>query len=238
MLKSFIPRYIPNVVVVWVLHILSWFSGLSGKRSSGNLNYNRVQLLDKNSMNAENNTYIENQSMWTGVLFGSVYKLSYSGCEVIAVYNALLSLGQKMSVKELMALITAFEKKGIVGRGKFGVSPRAAYLFFKRAGYRVTMTASKKASVINEIGACSDTTIVTVYNDRNDITKQVHTMNVSKDDAGKYHIHNGYKVRTDAGGKRQFVDDGPYDTLEEAIKGMARGNAGVISVIGIIGSRL
>ena len=131
--------------------------------------------------------------------------------------------------------LVVFEKKGLVGKGKFGVSPRAAYHFFKKAGYRVTMSGSNDTAVINEIGAQSDTVIVTVYNDKNNIMKQIHTVNVSKDAVGKFYVHNGYKVRTDAGGNLEYVSAGPYDTLDAAVKGMAQGNAGVLSVIGIFG---
>ena len=238
MLKSFIPRYVPNAVVLWVMNVISLFSGLSKKSIRRNQEHNREALIGKGESQSDkpvftSDAFIENQSQWSSLRFGSKYQMSYSGCEVIAVYNALFSLGKKISGAELAELISVFEKNGLVGKGKFGVSPRAAYQYFKKLGYQVTMSNSKDASVINAIGAQNDTIIVTVYNDKDDITKQIHTVNVSKDSTGKYHVHNGYKVRMDAKREMCYVSAGPYDTLDAAVKGMARGNAAVISVIGI-----
>lgn len=238
MWKAFIPRYIPNAVVLWVLHVVSRFSGLSRKVIRRNQEYNLEKLSNEKISSVDKavytpDTFIENQSQWNNLRFGSKYQMSYSGCEVIAAYNALLSLGEKLSPSELVGLISFFEGRGAVWKGRFGVSPKAAYQYFKKLGYQVSFSNSKDIAVINKIGEQYDTMIVTVYNDKNDITKQVHTVNVSKDSLGKFHVHNGYKVRMDAQGMRTYVSAGPYDTPDAAVKGMARGNAGVLAVIGI-----
>lgn len=177
--------------------------------------------------------YIENQEQWGEVKFGSKedINMSTSGCGVMATYNALLALGEDVSSQTMVEMISEFEKEAL-GGGAYGVSPGAVYDYFKDREYEVHMTYSTDSEVINSLGEQSDTIIVTAYNDKNNIYEMVHNVSITKNDAGKYEIHNAYYKDGD-----QFVcnnNNGEgYDTVQEAIDGMGSGNAKDICVIGI-----
>ena len=132
----------------------------------------------------------------------------------------------------MVELISNFEKEGATLSGNFGVSPVAIADLFKRGGYDVTMITDKDKNIINHLGQKSDTVIMTAYNNGQDITAQVHTVSISKEEEGKYFIHNSYHYNTN---KSAYVSLGGYDTLQDAIDGMSS-NASVICVIGIKGT--
>jgi len=76
--------------------------------------------------------------------------MDYSGCEIIAIYNAILSLGKTLE-QENMDLIGAYEKKGSVLWGGWGVPPRAICRCFMERGYDTAMTCSTVPEDINRI---------------------------------------------------------------------------------------
>ena len=119
------------------------------------------------------NYFIENQSEWERVQFGVSTK-DYSGCEIMAVYNALLDLGNEMTAQSMAEMNSEFERKGAATSGKWGCAPRAIYKYLVCWGYRVTMTTCSDTDTINAIGENSDSVIITAYNDRNDIRKMIH----------------------------------------------------------------
>lgn len=90
-LNSFIPRHISNRVVVRVYHILSW---IRVPRSIREKNY-RHNLKHLGEMDREvwrdSTVCIEDQAQWEAIQFGagSHHNMSYSGCEIIAVFNAV-----------------------------------------------------------------------------------------------------------------------------------------------------
>lgn len=172
--------------------------------------------------------YIENQPQWKQVRFGR-YTMDYSGCEIIATYNALLSLGETPSEQGIADLIEVYEKKGAVLWGGWGVAPRAIYRYFKERGYDTAMTISIAPEDIDRIGKDYRTIIITVYNDARDITKQIHTMNVSKTDKNAYVLHNCYR-RDGNGGYTMGM---PHASLWETIKSLNNGAAMPICIIGI-----
>jgi len=61
-----------------------------------------------------------------------------------------------------------------------------------------------------------------------DIFKMIHTVNVSKDAAGKYWVHNCYKRRATT-----YMSDGPYEDLWSAIHNKESGERAVLCVMGI-----
>lgn len=236
-LKVFIPQHVPNVVVSGVMGMLGLFK-TSKKQVELNRLHNTELLVEKADAPETRqfftpNTYIENQRQWGKVCFGSKYTMAYGGCEIFAAYNALLSLGREMSGQELVELISAFERKGVVLAGYFGSAPKAAYHYLRKCGYKVRLVSSREESVINALGEESDTVIVTVYNDGRDIFRMIHTVNISKDEEGKYYGHNCYKMQKDASGGTVFVSQGPHESLCEVIREMSGGKAAVLCVIGI-----
>ncbi len=90
---------------------------------------------------------IENQGAWADILYGKdsdyaivnnwAYRsgMNNSGCGVIAVINALNSLGGNLSGEEVAQMIRDFETNGITMDGAIGTSPMAIYDYMRDRGY-------------------------------------------------------------------------------------------------------
>jgi hypothetical protein len=236
--KGFIPQKVDNITV---LGVMEWFRELS---HTSNVGISPFKISKKIIMeHSENNTeklnngkdeyfsksnYIENQLEWSEIQFGTgKSNMSWSGCEIIATYNALNALGEEPSADTMVSLISNFEEDGAMLAGFFGTSPKAIYDYFSNNGYHVSMSDTTDADEINEIGENYDTVIVTAYNDANDITKQVHTVSITKKENGTYVVHNIWKYE-----KGKYVEAGGYNSLNEAIGAISE-NPEVISIIGI-----
>ena len=90
--------------------------------------------------------------------------------------------------------------------GKFGTSPKALRDFLKSNGFTAAFTA--KEADFAAFAAKYPGLIFTMYNDRNDIRKEIHT------------IHIGKVV-------------GPFTSFDELIQNINGGKAKGISLIGI-----
>lgn len=177
--------------------------------------------------------YIENQFYWGDVKFG-ISDMSYSGCEIMATYNALKALGEPVSEQTVVDLIAMYEADGAVFGGKFGTSPYAVEDYFREQGYDVMATASQDPAEINKIGENCDTVIVNAYNNKNDITDMIHTVSITKDEEGTYSVHNSfYKDENNI----YLVNKG-YGTLQEAIDAISDDGPSSIDVIGISNARI
>lgn len=176
--------------------------------------------------------YIENQFYWKDIKFG-ISDMSYSGCEIMATYNALKALGEPVSEQTVVDLIAMYEADGAVFGGKFGTSPYAVEDYFRDQGYDVMTTASQDTAEINKIGEYCDTVIVNAYNNKNDITDMIHTVSITKDEEGTYSVHNGYHKDR----KNNYVVNGGYGTLQEAIDAIST-DPSSIDVIGISNARI
>lgn len=223
---------IPNccMVKIWSLFALV---KISGKRRNENQIANKEVLEAASAEKAgffSADHFIENQSEWERVRFG-VSTMEYSGCEIMAVYNALLDLGNVMTARNMAELISEFERKGAALSGRWGCAPRSIYKYFVRRGYKVTMTTCADSDTINAIGENSDSVIITAYNDRNDIRKMIHTISITKDNLGNYTLHNAYK-RTN-GRYAAYSGNSPIKSLWDVIGVMSQGQAAPICVIGI-----
>lgn len=86
-----------------------------------------------------------------------------------------------------------------VWAAQFGVAPRAICKYFHKRGY-----------------------------DAHDIFKMIHTVNISKNETGKYWVHNCYKRQG-----TEFVSDGPYESLWNAIYNRGWRERAILCVIGI-----
>lgn len=237
-LATFVPRYIPNFLVAGVIGILRILQRTSKEKVEENFIENRKLLEEQSVIQGgvpffRPGAYIENQRLWRKVNFGRDYTMSYGGCEIIAVYNALLSLGKELSGSDMAELISHFECRGAVRGGLWGVAPQAVKPYLKRKGYRVKKIWSRREKAINRIGKESDTLIVFSYNNGQDIFDGMHTVNISKDEERKFHVHNDYRTGPDGQGRIVFVSHGPYDTLAEAVSNLSEGTAALICVIGV-----
>lgn len=229
-LKAFIPQHLSNAQLLNILDFCTHFK-ISDKKIKANHSANTEALsregLPERSFYARGR-YIENQAQWKPVKFGR-YTMDYSGCEIIAACNAMLSLGERLPEQGIADFISIYEKKGAVLCGGWGVAPRSIYRFFRERGHEAVLVSSTEAGEINRVGEEYGTAIITVYNDGKDITKQIHTMNVSKDDEKRFVLHNCYRM--DENGR--YTMSLPYATLYEAIKSLHHGAAVPICIIGI-----
>lgn len=229
-LKAFIPQHLSNARLLDILDICAHCK-ISQRRLGANRRANQEALTKAFSAGKSfyaKGRYIENQAQWKRIKFGR-YTMDYSGCEIIATYNAILSLGETLPEQGIVDLIGAYEKKGAVLWGGWGVAPRAIFHYLKEKGYETAMTVSTAPQEIDRMGEEYSTAIITVYNDARDITKQIHTMNASKTRERAFVLHNCYRRDRDGG----YTMGVPQASLWEAIKSVHGGAAMPICVIGI-----
>lgn len=229
---SYAITHIPNCCMVKILSLFALVK-ISKKHREKNQMANRKFLetaaSEKNGFFSPNH-FIENQNEWENVRFGRS-TMQYSGCEIMAVYNALLDLGNEMTAQSLTELISEFERKGAAMRGKWGCSPQSIRKYFVRRGYQVTMTTSSHPDIINALGENSHSVIITAYNDRNDIRDMIHTITITKDSLGSYVLHNAYK-QTD-GQYTAYSKNNTLKCLWDTIGVISQGQAAPICIIGI-----
>ena len=163
--------------------------------------------------------YIENQPQLKGLKFGWKYDFAYSGCSVIAVYNALRSMGERVSGETLLEIAERLQRRGAALRGKFGVAPLSLKHFLERygreKGFVVRSTMSVKADVLDSMGEESEAIVAVVWNGRR-LRDQLHAVHIEKRKGG-YIIHNtGYLIMDEQGNGR-YVEKGVYSSLSEAI---------------------
>ena len=100
--------------------------------------------------------------------------------------------------KALSTMIAAFEKDGILLSGRFGTSPKALCDYLNRIGIKAVLTHLKSDSFTTgeDLPTASDSKlegdcfILTYYNNGSDITDQVHTICITKNDRGDLIGHN------------------------------------------------
>lgn len=185
---------LPNKMVLHVFELgRRYLNHISEKMISDHAADNIVELNANRKRYFSKDSYIENQSRWENVRFGNGKKssMAYSGCEIIATYNALNALGEQVSVDLLAELISAFEKDGAVNNGDWGIAPLAIYDYFRKNGYETVYTDKRDPDIINQTGKEYDTVIVTVFNDKTNIMEMVHTVCITRTENDHYVIHNG-----------------------------------------------
>ena len=172
--KALIPG-LPNSLVVGALRFFSIFSYIPKKK--------RILHFEENK-DKDKGEYIEDQNLLKSLPFGST-DMAYAGCEVIAVYNLLKTLGKYTGLNDL---IEVFEKKGTVFNGYFGTSPYALYMFLKKRGFDVICSSNKK--VFPDIVNKSNVIIISFYNDYRNVMNMIHTVCVTKNPKGMLRAHN------------------------------------------------
>lgn len=229
--RAFIPQNVSNDALIFAMEVLSMNYPVFWTTREKNADDNFTTLTSSNTPYTAA-AYIENQSEWGNVKFGNNSNMKFSGCEVIATYNALFALGENVSEQTMIDAISRYERNGAVLGGILGTSPHQIEKYFKEKGYDVTSTKSRDEEKINNIGENSDTVIATVYNNQNDIVGEIHTVSITKDENGKYSIHNAFITNN----KGEYVvkdnNGAGYDTLQDAINNISI-NPSTIDVIGI-----
>lgn len=233
MIVSFIPRYVSDRVLLTVYRLLAL---LGVPRFVRKKHYRQnLVLLEETDWGFWNvpGTYIENQSEWGNIRFGVGRRqsMSYAGCEIIATYNARKALGEPVSKRYMAELIGAYEARGAALWGAFGVTPTAIAAYFKRNGFDVRTADGADEAAVEEIARNHKVMIATAYNDKNDITEQIHTVCITKNRDGRFVLHNAYR-RDERG---QYRESLPYETLQEAAAHISRRESKLIYLIGIRG---
>lgn len=231
MIAAFIPKYTSNRVLVKVYRILAFF-GVPRFIRRNHLRENRIRLEQAGwEFWHEKDAFIENQSEWENIRFGVGRRqsMAYAGCEIIATYNARKALGEQASKKFMAELIDAYEARGAALWGAFGTAPTMIAAHFRKNGFAVETTDSKDERAAAEIARNHDVMIVTAYNDKNDITAQIHTVCITKSREGKFVLHNAY-YRDEKG---RFCKSRPYDTLQDAVAHLSRREPKLIYLIGV-----
>lgn len=216
---ALIPNQVDNSVVVNAFELMRKEQKLLKKDFTANLKLNEDVFKKHLDVITKNKGYVEDQNAYTDMKYGDS-TMQFSGCEVFATFNAIYNLAGSHKVS-LAKMISEYEKDGMVMSGKFGTSPRAISDYLTKQGYKTTLSTEEKD--FDTVGKNHDSLILTMYNDKNDISKEVHTVNISKE-AGKYTAHNVY-----CNGKVV----GPYNSVSEVIKNINGGKAKGISLIGV-----
>lgn len=228
---SFIPKYISNPFLLGIYQMFTWVP-VSKKTREKNYKSN-VELLNSTDWDfwTVPSAYIENQNEWEQIMYGSGahHNMRYSGCEIIATFNALKALTGAGSPESMAKLISEYEACGSALKGEFGVSPRAIEAYFKRNHYQVITTDNDDEKSLNLIDSQSQVFIATVYNDANAITEQIHTVCITKEPGNGYILHNAYHRDS----KGRYIASSPYSTLWDAITHISRKKMKLIYLIGI-----
>lgn len=213
-----IPGKLNNRLVVGFLEILRMIQKVLRRSYSHEL-HNSCECHHHTGVIQKAGGYIEDQHHYEDMRFGHS-DMGYSGCEIIALYNALNRL-QPKTKPSLSSLIREFEKDGMLLFGLFGTSPYALDRYLRKSGFLTVFSTSSKE--LNAIARSSRAMILTMYNDYRDITEQVHTICITHD-GSVYHAHNVY-------GNGRVL--GPADSVNELLSRIQGGKARAICAIGI-----
>ena len=129
-------------------------------------------------------------------------------------------------------MIAAFEKNGMIFYGNLGTDPGQMRSFLKKQGFRVeeyTDVTSYRKSRGNKKPVrkqeAKEAFVLTLYNDRTDLLKGIHTVAVTKKERW-YYLHND-------GGTRAR---GPFAGIEQVLDHYERIGARMISVLRVTGN--
>ncbi len=257
--RSFIPQKMPDRLVLTILRFLSFFSFIGKKTIKEHRDENERILgtadffmSEKAEGTSDKPRFIENQIKWGKVKFGKGKhgNMAYSGCEVIAIYNALVALGASRTgdaddktedpAKTMSSLIGSFEKKGSVRRGEFGVAPTAIASFLKKKGYNIKIYGRKNLAEDDTADSKTGSSdkgkkvyIATIYNHSHDIFEQIHTVCITKEDNG-YFIHNSYHKNADGAYDKKPASGEGYKTLAESIDNASSKNPKLLYLIEVM----
>lgn len=227
-LASFIPKHISNRTVIRVYHILTWIKVPRFIREK-NYIYN-LECLRKipKALWQDPSVCVENQAQWGDIQFGAGrhHNMKYSGCEIIAAYNALKALYAAGTPEDMGNLIRHFEADGAALWGEFGTSPLSVAKYFRKCGFNVLLSYGEEHTM-KVIEQKSLVMIATVYNDRNDITRQIHTVCITRGNG--FILHNAYFQDRDG----KYIASPSHVTLQEAIAHISKYETKLICLIGI-----
>jgi len=230
-LAAFIPKYANNRVLLKGYRLLTIFSVPRFIRKR-HLRENRIKLGESNwNFWKERGALIENQSEWEVIRFGVGRRqcMGYAGCEIIATYNARMALGELLSKDDMAEMIDAYEKRGAALGGAFGVAPTMIAAYLREHGFTVEAADGADEAAVEKIAKTHRVMIATAYNDKNDITAQIHTVCITKNADGAFVLHNAYQKDE----KGRFSASRPYKIFQEAVAHISWREPKLIYLIGI-----
>ncbi len=218
---AFIPKHVKNRTVVRVMDILRKLGHFRTRLVKEHLSLNESLLKDRvfTTANTESPRFIENQKSLKDIKLGRS-DIAYAGCEVIAVHNILGALN--MTQVSFAALISLFEKDGIMFGGRFGVAVNAMRDRLKELGLKVEDTTLEDK--MSELLDASEAAILTFYNDRTTIGAMVHSVCITKAASDGYYVHNMH-------GDGNIL--GPYTGFDHMMSKLNDGRSKPISLIGV-----
>lgn len=230
-IASVIPKYVGGRVLRTVYRLLA-VVGVPRFVRNRHFRENCRRLAETNwRFWDEKDALIENQNEWGNIFFGVGRRLniSYAGCEIIATYNARKALGDHVSKDDMANLIRDYEARGAALWGAFGVAPTMIAAYFRKNGFAVETADGADEAAVERIAQNHGVMIATAYNDKNDITAQIHTVCITKRTDGGFVLHNAY--RRDKSG--QYSSSPPYTTVQEAVGHISQREAKLIYLIGV-----
>ena len=161
--------------------------------------------------------YIENQEEWGGIPFGwhPGSDLAKTGCGVFAAWNALVAAHRTTEVNGravFAELVSGFERFGAVFGGRLGVSVAALFFYVCRHFRHARICVRHNRYLQNAFGVRSDVVITTIVNNRRKLMNGLHTVCITKDDAG-FVVHNAYRRNREG----KWCATRAYSTLSEAL---------------------
>lgn len=221
-----IPKNIGGRTILLIYHFLSI---ISVPRRYSQLNYlHNLQILNQDKKLFMPGNYIENQYEWGQIHFGCNrrHNMSYSGCEIMAVYNARLAMGETGSAEDLAELIRHFERRGAALLGDFGTSPKAVYRYLKKQ-YEARLRYYRQGEAVSEELSEGQAALITFFNEKGNLQRGIHTICATYTGEGCY-LHNSY-YRPGAG--KDFQAAGPYTSLSEALEKRYQDSIGIVCTI-------
>ena len=140
------------------------------------------------------------------------YTMSYNGCEVIAAYNALLTLGEQASLGETAAW---FERRGLVLGGLWGTHVLAIPRFFAARGYAPFLlweTPRRRGEEYDAALAGARAGVFSFWNSAKRLRQGVHTVCLRRVPGGGLQIDNLGSFSTDSETRYRCVADFIRDT--------------------------
>lgn len=212
-LARWIPGHVSPKVVVAVYHLLDRFCFI-GKKTRGAHKADNLKVLSSDESPLKGD-YIDNQYAWKDVHFGKT-TMAVAGCEVMSVYNVMKALGMGEGPELICRLIENFERSGASLKGKIGSSPFGIRRCLKRNGIKTRLVWKP-----DNLSTDCTMAIATLYNDKSDLYRQIHTIAFVKDEQKGIVAHN---ARTKEPG---------YPTMKEAVEA-AGPNPGIICILEIL----
>ncbi|MCR5799013.1 MAG: hypothetical protein K6G69_02965 [Lachnospiraceae bacterium] len=198
-LAGWIPTHVSVKVIIAVYWLMDKLMFIGKKRRREHRENNLAVLTGADSPMKDG--FIENQHSWDRVLLGKT-TMAEAGCEIMAVYNALLALGLGKGPELISELIERFEKHGAALHGRIGTSPLELRSYLKKRGIK-----TKWSHDADRTDPETKVAIVMLYNNRDDLFDMIHTITYTKDETAGFVPHNTWHNKPG------------YPTLKEAIEG-------------------